>query len=220
MLPITQTLDVFDYVVRPFLKYLNDNKFIFAYREVYNTKNYLEKKLAGYELKNFELVEIQELTRGQAETAYLALSEVDDSNELLIFNIDTFHLDLRLMHFDSVYQDCDGIIEVFYGNGSQWSYAEVKDNLVVRTKEKEQISNFASNGMYYFKSVGLYKDVFNEAKVQPNIVSELYVAPMYNIIIKRGGMVKVSEIRSANLVFCGTPEEYEAAKMRLNEIRE
>ncbi|EEU7339075.1 capsular biosynthesis protein, partial [Campylobacter jejuni] len=42
---------------------------------------------------------------------------------------------------------------------------------------------------------------------------ELYIAPMYNYLIKKGLLIKYHKISLDEIVFCGTPDEYERVKI-------
>ena len=41
-----------------------------------------------------------------------------------------------------------------------------------------------------------------------NTNNERYVAPLYNCMIKDGKKIKVNLIDKSEVIFCGTPEEY------------
>jgi tetratricopeptide (TPR) repeat protein len=65
------------------------------------------------------------------------------------------------------------------------------------------------------KAIEAYKQGIN---IRPNSPflhdsSELYVAPLYNNMIKEGGIVKYHLINRNDVVFCGTPSEYESLKL-------
>ena len=216
MLPLGRDNDVFDQVMLPFLCQKNVCKFIFIYRDIFETKKYLEKKIKDLKISSAKLVKLDHFTSGQAETALYGLDGENPDSSIVIFNIDTFHLNLDMISFDTrKYSDYAGVLEVFQDNGSNWSFAKVdKDGDVVKTAEKDPISNLASNGMYYFRSVRLYQDLFelafNERK--DYVQGEAYIAPMYNHLIKAGYKVRVKQIEKSDIIFCGTPDEYRKAK--------
>ncbi|MNI62637.1 hypothetical protein D3C73_1179670 [compost metagenome] len=81
---------------------------------------------------------------------------------------------------------------------------------VLRTTEKERVSNFCSDGLYYFKSKNMFEKIFLDAVENDETVKgEFYVAPLYNKLIRSGGVVKYEKIDTSKIDFCGTPEEYE-----------
>lgn len=205
--------DVFDMVIKPFLKFSSGNHFLFICLNKESVISYIQNKCLKYLLKNVSICPINEKTSGQAETVYLGLNRMDHGSPLAIFNIDTFHLNFSPIEFDSnEYSKCDGVLEVFEDLGSNWSFAEVHNGIVVKTAEKDPISNLASNGLYYFRSVGLYCESYRTyfAHGRGMEIGERYVAPIYNQLIADGRIVKTKKIQKRDLIFCGTPREYEA----------
>lgn len=210
-LPLNDHEDVFDKVISPFLKYNTEDTFVFVYRDIFETKHFLLEKAEKHGIKNMILKELNEPTSGQAETVYRCCKDIPNSEELLIFNIDTFHLNFKKIDFNSSkYGDCCGVLEVFEDNGKNWSFALVKDDLVLKTSEKQPISNLASNGLYYFRSVSLYKKAYKKyfSSGKGLVNGERYIAPLYNHLIDSEGPVRIKKIEKRDLVFCGTPDEY------------
>ena len=115
MLPLRDGEVVFDRVMRPFAKYAGHVEFIFVFRDVYNTKEFLVSRLNDLRIKKYRLVKLENKTSGQAETVYFALNSLEQKyrkENLSVFNIDTFHNNLKLVNFDGEYRNCDGILEV------------------------------------------------------------------------------------------------------------
>ncbi len=133
---------------------------------------------------------------------------IDKDEPLYIFNIDTFRYKFKKPFFVN---DCAGYLEVFKGEGDQWSFIEIDDkNQVIRTTEKERISDLCSDGLYYFRKIGEFFSLFERTKAENlYIKGELYIAPMYNLLIENGGKVLFDEITLSQIDFCGTPQEYE-----------
>lgn len=207
------SLDVFDMVLKPFLNFSSGNHFLFVCPSDENVISFIKKKCLKYSLNNASICLLNEKTSGQAETVYLGLSRMDYSCQLAIFNIDTFHLNYSPIDFESMkYSKCDGVLEVFEDEGSNWSFAQVHRGIVVKTAEKDPISNLASNGLYYFRSVGLYRASYQThfAHGRGMEKGEKYVAPIYNQLIMDRKIVKTKTIQKRDLIFCGTPREYEA----------
>ncbi len=205
-------LDVFDMVLKPFLNFSSGNHFLFICKNEKSTISFIQNKCSKYSLESFFIAPLSKKSSGQAETVYLGLNGADQSAQLAIFNIDTFHLNFSPIEFDSPnYSKCDGVLEVFEDVGDNWSFAEVRDGVVVRTAEKTPISSLASNGLYYFRSVEVfcdsYRAYFSDGKGLEK--GERYIAPIYNQLIKDGRIVKAKKIRKNELIFCGIPQEYE-----------
>src|SRR5690606_30948591 len=105
---------------------------------------------------NFIIVVLSDETRGQAETVYLGLKNIIDKVDVLTEEVYVFNIDSYRHHFKkpNISKKCDGYIEVFQGEGDHWSFIEINDSgKVIRTTEKERISNLCSDGLYFFKNV-------------------------------------------------------------------
>jgi hypothetical protein len=137
------------------------------------------------------------LTQGAAESCLVAKSMIDLDQPLMIANCD------QMMEWDpTVFKawfldsGLDGVIMTFNSQSPKNSFAEVNDQgLVVRTAEKEVISQHATNGIYVWKRAG---DFFSAAEemiardLRTN--GEFYVCPVYNINIERGQRIGIYRI--------------------------
>ena len=83
---------------------------------------------------------------------------------------------------------------------------------LLEIKEKQRISNYCTLGAYYFKTCGLYEDLYNEyySKTQELVNGEKYVAPLYDYLLSKGGEIYISDIEPARVHVLGTPEELQA----------
>lgn len=203
---------LFNLAVSSFEKYFKTDKFVFIARNVFDTETFIRKECELLGIKRFDVVMLQEPTRGQAETVIKGIKgasvHVDES--ILIFNIDTFRPGFT---FPEKISEWDGYLECFVGEGANWSYAKTEDGTfrakVIETAEKKEISNFCSTGIYYFKSVSDFLYAYNENEINPDGgQKELYVAPLYNILIQSGKSIHVDIIKRDEVIFCGVPEEY------------
>lgn len=202
---------VFDLALKSFERYFASELFVIVLRNAFDAKAFVESRLTALGIKNYLIKALDFETQGQAETVLLGIDnpKIDDDEPLFIFNIDTFRYDFTKPDF---LPDCSGYLEVFKGDGDHWSFIEVDDNdNVIRTTEKQRISNLCSDGLYYFASKRLYIDLLIEAKAQNLLVNnELYIAPIYNLLIEQGKSVRYHCITYDEIDFCGTPDEYHA----------
>lgn len=203
---------VFECAVASFEKYFKTDDFLFVVRDDFNAKAFVESEIARLGILNASVVELQGDTRGQAETVALGLEKSDASqeDEIFIFNIDTF----RPGFVKPIWtRECDGYLEVFEGEGEHWSFVEPgPGQSVLRTTEKERISNLCSDGLYYFKNRSIFEKLFDQMLgVAGSVRGEYYIAPMYNYALKAACVVKYDLIDIASIIFCGTPDEYYAA---------
>jgi len=203
---------LFDHSVKSFEQYFSSSKFIFIVRDVFKTSSFVEERAKSLGIKNFDIIVLDKETRGQAETVTLGLANYRTSNQpITIFNIDTFRPSF-------VYPDLsrlgDGYLEVFRGEGANWSFVKpiskesTKINL---TTEKNPISDLCCTGLYHFKNIQDYFDAYDYYASLPSSKwekGELYVAPIYNRLIMTGSDIHYHEIPREDVVFCGTPDEY------------
>jgi hypothetical protein len=207
---------VFAHAVGSFAGYFATEPFLFIVRDVADTPAFVRSECRNLNIARFEIVVLTENTRGQAETVELGLarSAVDDAVPVTVFNIDTIRPRFAFPRF--VGEGTDGYLEVFRGSGANWSYvrpAAPTSDLVAETAEKRPISDLCCTGLYHFVSAGLYRSAYAEYVrdfEKSGGSPELYVAPMYNVLIRRGLKIRYSVIGSDQVIFCGVPSEYEA----------
>lgn len=203
---------LFRLAVESFEKYFETVRFVFVARDVFDTQRFIKEECELLGIKDFSVVMLDQPTRGQAETVIKGIegAGVKDDESILIFNIDTFRPGFI---FPENIKDWDGYLEVFEGSGANWSYAKTESEnstRVVETAEKREISTHCSTGIYYFKKAKEFVDAHNENLVNPiKGVPELYVAPLYNFLIRDGKSIHINIIPRETVIFCGVPQEYE-----------
>ncbi|MBS4235552.1 glycosyltransferase family 2 protein [Campylobacter vulpis] len=210
-----QEKSVFFWVLEGFKTYFKTNDFLFIYRNINHTKEFIKQECQKLNLKNYQSVELDSPTLGQAHTVALGLEKIGIKDSILIFNIDTlrpnFHLPQNL-DLDKI----DGYLEVFKSEGEQWSFIKASDEKlckVAKTAEKTRISSFCSSGLYYFRKSEEFLSIFKTMQEKNNLEKgEFYIAPMYNELIKRNADIRYELIALNQILFCGTPREYEALK--------
>lgn len=208
------TTSVFENSIKSFANYFESDLFVFVIRDVYDTKVFVDSKARKCGIKNYHVIELDRETSGQAESVALALATIGDdtsNEEMYIFNIDTF-----LLHFEKPNwkQKPDGYLETFIGSGKNWSNVEPAfegSDMVKKTAEKEEISDYCCTGLYYWKSVSLYCETFLKYYSNCKLIkknNETYIAPMYNLLIENLRVVRFTVIPKELVIFCGTPVEY------------
>ena len=190
----------------------NNEKIIFIGLEDLD-EAYLAQECLLLGLRDYEIIKLDRPTKGQAETVYLGTLNYDAEMErLYIFNIDTV---LNDFSYVSESDDTDGYIDVTTANGDHWSFAKIDQrDRVLEVTEKVRISEWCSNGLYYFKKLSLFRESYlKTVKEKKTVNGEYYIAPLFNELISAGCVVKVRKIPHSNMVSCGTPSEYINAKM-------
>ncbi|MDO6685711.1 glycosyltransferase family 2 protein [Agarivorans sp. 3_MG-2023] len=212
---------LFAHSVGSFRKYFNNTPFLFIVRDTLNSCDFITQQASAMGIINYSIVTLDQETRGQAETVTLGLIDWDNKRSdaidspITIFNIDTFRPDFVFPNLEEL---DDGYLEVFRGSGENWSFVKPLNNSsteVIETAEKRQISDLCCTGLYHFKSFKAYLEVYFEYAAKPKSEwekGEIYVAPLYNLLLKRGGKIHYDLIGREQVIFCGVPDEYIAFK--------
>lgn len=213
MLPISGKT-VFTRSIESFSSSFETTPFVFIAREVADTKAFISAETERLGIRDVRTVILDHETAGQAETVEFGIrtAGVAENIPLTIFNIDTFRKDFCFPDAPW-FASSDGYLEVFIGQGENWSYVGPKyaenEPLVERTTEKQPISTLCSNGLYHFSRS---EDFLYALNMERSIRSanELYVAPLYNHLIQAGRRIHYALIPPEDITFCGVPSEYEA----------
>jgi hypothetical protein len=214
------TLDgrsVFAHAVASFKRYFLTAPFLFIARGEAATEAFIREECASLGVADIAVVLLDAPTAGQAETVELGVARaaIPDSRPLTIFNIDTFRPDFASPDL-SQWGHSDGYLEVFRGSGSNWSYVGPsggEEPLAVATTEKVPISDLCCTGLYHFARAGDFRESLAAERAAPS-TSELYVAPLYNHLIRRGRRIHYTVVPRSAVIFCGVPAEYEALRDR------
>lgn len=162
-----------------------------------------------YPALNCRFIYLEQVTRGQAETVYLALGECDMELPLVIFNIDTYFYSPTLE--DALLDPAnDGVLGCFNSSEDRFSFARTDEQgkYVIDVREKEVISEHALTGLYTFKDAQDFKETYEYHQANDLTVrGEFYIAPLYNYLIAQGKRYVLDEAESHFIL--GTPEEYE-----------
>lgn len=198
---------VFDWAISSFKRYFMTEAFLFVIRPDDFAQQFIEQAIPNLGIRRYEIYRLNSDTAGQAHTAWHALKNYNVDFPVTIFNIDTFRFDYSYPDF---IDECDAYLEVFRGEGDQWSFVEPgPHSTVLKTAEKERISDFCSDGLYFFKSRRAFCTIFEKAMADNyRVHGEFYIAPLYNYLISAGALVKYCLVDRSQLAFCGTPAEY------------
>lgn len=183
-------------------------RFIFVVRQEDQAGDFIsrESKLLG--IRDFQVVELDSLTDGQATTVLHAEQAVIDERQPIgIYNIDTF---VEPAHLEVAETRGEGWVPCFPGLGDAWSFARADaEGRIHEVREKQRISPHATVGFYWFGSFALFRDAYFRYYSKPENLErgERYVAPLYNQLIADGSHVYLHVIPAAGVHPLGTPEE-------------
>jgi len=149
------------------------------------------------------LLPLDNVTEGAAMTVRYACQVLPLRDHLMVANSDQLLEAWSPTEFITSTLGANGSVVVFPGDGSKkWSYAEVNRGKVVRIVEKEPISEWATCGIYWWKSVEEYLRASMEMILYGDRVNgEFYVAPVFNYVEN----VRAYKVKS--MIGLGTPED-------------
>ena len=187
-------------------------KYIFVVRKEDNAKDFITEEINKMGINDVNVIELEELTDGQATSALLAKDYWNENEEMIVYNIDTY-VEPDVMKYSEI--QGDGFIPCFNAEGEHWSFVKLDENQnAVEVREKQRISDNCTIGLYYFKSCKLYQELYEEYyKDGKNMEkNEKYIAPLYNYMIEKGMKVNISNLPFEKVHVLGTPEEVEEFK--------
>lgn len=183
------------------------SKYIFIVRKEDNARGFIKEKFTQYGIGCIEILEIDQLTDGQATTCILALPFCDMNKPILIYNIDTY-VEPYAMRYEDI--SGDGHIPCFHAEGDHWSFVKLNcEGKAVEVREKMRISDNCTLGAYYFSSAALYEEIYKKYYIENhnNENNERYIAPLYNYMISQNMPVTISNVDAEKVHVLGTPEE-------------
>ena len=160
------------------------------------------------------IIALPEVTSGALETAIAGCAGVPEDGWLVVNDCDhTFRADRLATALPAMPPETAGFLCHFHATAPAYSYAAYDDKGdLLRTVEKEAISNLAIAGAYGFRN----RETFlrhARAYAADCPYPELFVSGIYNTMVAAGEKVR-GVLLDEHLSF-GTPAEYEAALARI-----
>lgn len=157
---------VFAHAVESFRAQFESHPFLFIVMA--EAIEFVREEARGLGVADARIVALTAPTSGQAETVERGLGEADDNTPLTIFNIDTIRPGFTFP--GAWHQGLDGWLEVFEGDGANWSYVRPalgEVPLALETAEKQPISNLCCTGLYHFARAGDFRDALARERAAP-----------------------------------------------------
>lgn len=213
---------LFDWSMRSLENFItNDSRLIFICLEENGSAPYVLERCESLGFKDVHIVEVPEVTDGQATSAYVSRHLWIGDAPLLIYNIDTY-VRPQALRMEMIRPGSKGWVPCFQVPGDHWSFIRLgADGWADKAAEKERISDHASIGLYWFGSAAGYVQAYDEFFSDPaNMVKgERYVAPIYRHLIEQGHRISVSDLALADVHVLGTPAELDVfAAKRLEDV--
>jgi len=196
----------------PMIKTVIDNlaidaNYIFIIQKEHAEMHHLDLMLKLM-VPNCQIIQIDSLTSGAAETVLMAQDFINNDDCLLIANCDQYvEWDSAGFLSNAKASNIDGAILTFKANETKWSYAKVDgNNFVTEVAEKKVISDNATVGIYWWKKGSdfvKYAHSMMEKNIRVN--NEFYVCPVWNEALADGKKVKI--MPCDKMCGIGTPED-------------
>ena len=187
-------------------------KYSFIVRQEHIDKQHIDRLIKEIR-PEAQVFSVLKTTRGAVETCLVAESAIDDDDAVVVMDCD---LEFRSVRYNelvacalSVPEDeaDGGALVSFESDNPRYSYAEIDDDgRVLRTAEKEPISNHALCGAYFFGSGKDFKRIAHQLLDDgTHGKTEFYVSLLYNYLLAEGKVVRLAPMEE--YYSYGTPEE-------------
>lgn len=174
---------------------LNGSGLIFILHDTARSRRFVSEKLAQW-YPDCHFVYLSDFTAGAALSAVAALALVKDYNAPLVIDLCDilFSLQTETLCMLTDPQVTGGLAVTFTSDNPKYSYLVCdKAGKMVRSREKQVISNRASAGVYFFQSAAVFlralaHSMDNAADLSFNNL--LYICPALNGVIAQGFPVR------------------------------
>ena len=189
-----------------------DMKYSFIVRQEHIDKQHIDELIKDI-LPEARIFSVLKTTRGAVETCLVAEDAIDDEDAVVVMDCD---LEFRSKRYNELVANAlaltadkadGGALVSFESDNPRYSYAQIDDNgRVLRTAEKEPISNHALCGAYFFGSGKDFKRIAHQLLDDgTNGKAEFYVSLLYNYLLAEGKTVRLAPMEE--YYSYGTPEE-------------
>lgn len=187
-------------------------KYSFIVRKEHIDSFEIDKKMFAY-FPCANIISVEKTTRGAVETCMMAKEFIKDEEGILVLDCD---LEFKSTQFDRlvteslsqpIRQTDGGVLVAFRSSNPRYSYALTNSqNSVIKTAEKEVISENALAGAYFFSKAESFLTAAEHLLAKDKIEKpEYYVSLLYNTMIQNGETVKLANTNQYHSF--GTPEE-------------
>ena len=189
-----------------------DMKYSFIVRQEHIDNQGIDKLIKDIQ-PDANVFSVLKTTRGAVETCLVAESAIDDEDAIVVMDCD---LEFRSVRYNKLVaaalsvpanQADGGALVSFNSDNPRYSYALVdNEGRVLRTAEKEPISNHALCGAYFFGSGRDFKRIAHQLLDDGTQgKAEFYVSLLYNYLLAEGKVVRLATMEE--YYSYGTPEE-------------
>ncbi len=171
---------------------------------------------------NCRILEVSDKNRrGPVDAVLQIFDHLDENKEIIVsycdygtvWNFELFLNSIKNGNYDGMLACYTGFHPHMLGTES-YAFCKVENDKVIQIKEKEsftsdKMSEYASNGTYYFKSGHIVKKYFKELiNLGLQVNGEYYVSLVYNLLIR--DYLKVGIFEIDKMLQWGTPNDLES----------
>jgi NDP-sugar pyrophosphorylase family protein len=185
------------------------HRFVFITLAEHEATFSLEDRLTEW-APGCEVIPIEGVTRGAAETVLYA-SEVVDEGPMVIANSDQW-VDADLTAFYASLLHFNGSILTMKSQDPKWSYIKRNNGVITEVVEKVVVSDEATVGIYGYSEASLFFSAARQMIAEGNLSNgEYYVAPTYTYLANAGDSLTAISIgaESEGMWGLGTPDDLE-----------
>lgn len=193
-------------------------KYSFIVRQEHIDKYHVDEQIKSI-LPQANIFSVLKTTRGAVETCLMAESKIADEDGVIVMDCDLEFRSKRFLEIIKIALSSQGAAVMgqqsvlggalvsFNSDLPKYSYAETDDKGdVIRTAEKEVISNHALCGAYFFSSGKRFKQIAHQLLNESEFKKpEYYVSLLYNYLLEAGEKVQLAAMEE--YYSYGTPEE-------------
>jgi dTDP-glucose pyrophosphorylase len=187
-------------------------KYSFIVRQEHIDNQHIDRMIQDI-LPEARIFSVLKTTRGAVETCLVAEAAIEDDDAVVVMDCD---LEFRSVEYNQLVSKAlslpadeadGGALVSFESDNPRYSYALVDDSgRVLRTAEKEPISNHALCGAYFFGSGKDFKRIAHQLLDDgTHGKAEFYVSLLYNYLLAEGKIVRLATMEE--YYSYGTPEE-------------
>lgn len=202
-------------ILRSYKEYIDNHGMLLIHNSTEINSHLVHKIVgeSGLRRQNYDLLSLDHLTAGQAQTARLGVQHFAVTGEIIIVNADTL---VRNWYGNRAEKpaNVDGVIDVTNWLGDSWSFVLTDENgIVVAIEEKQRISGLTCTGTYHFSSASVFVEVqtyLERNSLKKTLKKEYYISDVYGQMLKSGATFQSKFINQHDIYLFGTPEEYKA----------
>jgi NDP-sugar pyrophosphorylase family protein len=199
-----------------------ETDFIFICNEIHLEQTDM-RTIIQEKCKNAKIISIKvagDPNRGPVSSTLYAVDDFSDDEEVIIsycdygtvWNYHAFLYDMRISHADGGIACYKGFHPHMLGTDN-YAFVREEGKWMKEIREKqsftnERMSEFASNGTYYFRKGSYVKHFFKEMiDLNMRVGEEFYVSLTYNLLVQNNLKVRIHEIEK--MLQWGTPKDLE-----------